>query len=237
MPTDLEIALQQGGQVQETDLQKAISAGGVMQGEESAPFSFVNRAIAGTLGAPVDLMKSLLSLGLSPKGKEMLAASEAIGGAESITRGLKSAGISTALPSERPDTLREQIEAGVGEGVSMLIPFTKTVQMASRGTGTTGRVSKIIWDTIRKHPALTAVTETTAGAGTGAGRQLAEATDRPELRTTFELGGAMLGGFAPIALTYTPVMVGGLGTQGLCGLDHRRFFCPDAWRHLCIRRS
>ena len=205
MPTDLEIALQSGGKVQKkTDLDNALAAGGQVSDlpQESGALAFVNRAIVGTLGAPVELATAGLNLIPGVDIEEPLA------GSESITRGFKALGIETALPSERPETLAQQIGAGVGEGVSMLLPFTKAAQLASKGVGTVGRVSKVISEGILKHPIVTAATEVTAGLGTGVGRELAETTERPELRTTFELGGSLIGGFAPTALTFTPVMIG-----------------------------
>ena len=195
------------------DSEKPWEAAPLVGEEDRGSLAFINRAIAGTLGAPVDVAKGVLGLGLSERGREMLGASEAVGGAESITRGFQAADITTALPSEQPETLREQVGAGVGEATSMLIPFTKAAQLSSKSATTAGRVSKVIWDGIRKHPFLTFGTEATAGAGTGAGRELAEATDRPGLRTAFELGGGILGGLTPVALTYTPAMVGGRLTK------------------------
>jgi hypothetical protein len=199
--------------VGKADPAKPWEAAPLVGAEESGVLPFINRAIAGTLGAPVDIAKGILSLGLSERGKEMLEASEAVGGAESLTGGFRAIDGGIAGQEEFPETFREQVGAGIGEGASMLIPFTKAAQLASKSTTTAGRVAKVIWDGIRKHPSLTFGTELTAGAGTGVGRFGAEETDRPELRTAFELGGGILGGLTPVALTYTPAMVAGRHTR------------------------
>lgn len=205
MPTDLELDMQAGA-VEEglTDLQMAIQAGAVKEGSQDAgTLPFVNRAIAGTFGAPVDLIAA--GLNLIP-GVDIQAPA---GGAESITKGFEAVGAETAPVSQRPSTFREQVGQGIGEGVSMLIPFTKAVQLVGRTAGTTGRVARVLLEGVRKHPFITGVTELTAGAGTGTGRFAAEELDSPTAKPFLELGGSLVGGFAPTALTFTPAMIAG----------------------------
>lgn len=220
MATDLELALQGGGQIQGgqggTDLDAALAAGGQIQAEDRGSTPFINRAIAGTLGAPVDLVTGLLNTNPG------INIQDPIGGSQSITDFFNLVGSATAQQREEPKTLREFAGTGIGEAASFLIPFTKGAQVAAKGTGTTSRVSRVIVEGVQKHPILTGATEITAGIGTGGGRFAAETTDKPNRRIIYEIGGSLLGGFAPIALTYTPVLIA--GRQGRTLL--KRFSLP-----------
>jgi hypothetical protein len=119
---------------------------------------------------------------------------------------MKAVGIQVPEEEARPETPAEYIGAGVGEAVSLLIPFGKAAQMAARGTGLTSRVAKSIWESIVKHPYLAGVSEVTGGAGAGAGRYVGEEVypDRPLVRPLAEIAGGVAGGLAPTAISYAP---------------------------------
>ena len=220
MPTDLELALQTGGVIEgETDLQKALREGGKAEPTEARGVApFVSRAITTAAGAPVDIAAAGLSLipGIDIE--------DPVGGRKSIERGFEALG--TRFPEEeaRPETPAEYIGAGIGETASLLVPFGKAAQMASKGvsgfTKIGGKVFKImkpdasliskvsnsVWEGIVKHPYLAGVSEITAGTGAGTGRYVGEEVypDRPLVRPLAEIAGGVVGGLVPTAAMHTP---------------------------------
>ena len=198
---------QAGGKIRkQTDLQKAISAGGKIQGQPSrdlGPLSFVNKAIAEFAGAPADIIRSGLNLipdvDIEPEQF----------GSEAIKSGFQSLGIETAR--REPKTFSEFAGQGIGEVTSLLVPVTKAAQLASKGTGLVSKISGVISDSLRKHPALTVAGEVSGGAGAGGGRFLKEEVlPKGSVAGQFtEIGGGLAGGFIPTALTFTPVMIAG----------------------------
>lgn len=176
---------------------------------------FVNRAIATTIGAPVDIGQALIKetqeIGAKvfPEIKPLVSVpEEPFGGRKSVERGMRAIGIPVA--EREPKTLAEYTGAGIGEVVSFLIPFTKASQMASKGTGLVSRVSKSIWQGIIKHPWIAGISEVTGGAGMGAGRYVGEEVfpERPLVRPFAELAGGVAGGIAPTAVRFAPTVMG-----------------------------
>ena len=180
----------------------------LQSGEETAPqgqgfLPFVNRAIVGTLGAPVDIATSALNLipGIDIQ--------DPIGGSEGITNIFQRLGIGTAGQEERPEGFTEQAGAGVGEALGFLLPFTKATQVISRGKGVAGQVARVVSESISKAPVLAATAEVAGGVGTGAGRHISEIAETPELRATGELLGGIAGSATPSIATRTPAILGG----------------------------
>lgn len=224
MPTELELALQAGGAVVEdqeaTDLQRALQSGGKIQPTESktTPIQFLNRGIAATLGAPVDVVNAAIGAipGVEPSPEPFL-------GRKSIERGLKGLGKieerirgvegTPPVPPEgqSPRTMGEYIGSTIGEVSGLLIPTTMAAQVVSKGTGLAARVSQSIISGMQKYPKLAMTSEVAGGAGAGAGRFASEELlPEDSLVGKFtELSGGLIGGLAPTALTYTPVVTMG----------------------------
>ncbi len=170
-------------------------------------FSFVNKAIAETIGAPVDVIAGALSL---IPGVDIEAP---ILGSENIKRLMESrinfGG--TVLPRGRkPETLPDFIGTGIGEAVSLLTPAGLGVKALAKGTGLVGKIASSIQSSIISHPFLTTLSEVTAGAGAGTGRFTGEAIDpeSPLVGTAAEITGGLVGGLAPSVLqAFSPGLI------------------------------
>lgn len=162
---------------------------------------FVNKAIAGTVGAPVDLFTGGLNLipGVDIK--------EPIGGSKSIERGMSAIGID--IPDRDPKTIPEHIGQSVGEVSSLMLPMGAGVKAISKGTGLAANVAKTVWKSIAKHPYLAMTSEVTGGVGAGTGRGIGEQEfpESPTAQATSELAGGIIGGMAPTAAVHTPATV------------------------------
>ena len=205
MATDLELALQAGGRIVETDLQKALKAGGKRKPPETRGMTaFMNRAIASTIGSPVDLIAGGISL---LPGTDI---PEPIGGRKSIERLMKMIGI--GLPEEKaePKTASEYIGRSVGEILALASPIGLTIKILTRGYGLAANISKSIWEAMIKSPYLTMASEITAGVGAGAGRYIGEEhyPEYPIVAPSLEMVGGVSGGGVPPAILYTPTALG-----------------------------
>jgi hypothetical protein len=179
--------------------------------EETGTMGFVNRAIAGTVGAPVDIAAAGLSL---IPGVDI---QEPVGGSESIKKGMAVIGAPTPKKSVRPSTPMEHVGTAIGETAASIIPVAKVLQVLKQGVGLTAQVANIMWQGMTKQPAITAASELTGATGAGLGRFAGEAqTDSPALTGVAEIAGGVAGGLTPAALAYTPVMIAGrLGKTAL----------------------
>ena len=208
MPTDLELAIQAGAVErgsQKTDLQKAVDAGATevsSSGPESGFLPFANRAIAGTLGAPVDLATA--GLNLIP-GVDI---QDPVGGSEGITNIFQKLGIGTAGQEKSPEGLMEHAGAGVGEAMGFLLPLLGIVKKAAKAKTVAGQVAKAVEASMVEAPLLTATAEVTGGIGTGAGRHLAETAETPGLRVAGEVIGGIAGSAAPSIALSSPTIIG-----------------------------
>ncbi len=172
-----------------------------LRGQKTGALPFVNRAIAASLGAPVDVAQAAINLipGVDIRG--------AFGGSESIERGFRALGIELPEEGQAAQTLPQQVGAGVGEVASLLVPSTLVARGLARGAGLTARVAKGIFETISRQPVTTAAGELTAGVGVGAGRFFAE-DESPVVRSLAEIGGGLVGGLVPSGLARVPSVVG-----------------------------
>lgn len=173
--------------------------------------SFMNRAIAETLGAPVDIAAGALNL---IPGVDI---QQPFLGSESIKRGMEAIGIDIPEEGERPETVAEYVGTGIGEVSSLLIPFGGAAKLVSKGAGLTGRIAKSIYTSMVKHPALTITGEISAGAGAGAGRFVGEEQfpDRPLVRPLAEISGGVAGALVPTAALHTPAALAFRAGRGL----------------------
>jgi len=159
---------------------------------------FVNKAIAETLGAPVDLIKS--GVNLIP-GVDL---PEPVGGSKSIQKGMELIGASLPEEGREPQTVSEHMGRGLGEVAALLSPVGATLKMASGGTRLVGTIANSIWQSMVKHPYITMISEATGGMGAGVGRGLAKDVESPTGKAFSEVGGGVAGGVAPFAVLHTP---------------------------------
>lgn len=161
--------------------------------------AFVNKAIAATGGAPVDVVTA--GLNLIP-GVDI---QEPFGGSKSIEKGMESVGID--IPDREPETMPEYIGTAVGEVATLMIPIAKTAQALSKGTGLVANIASNITKSIAKHPYVTMASELTGGVGAGVGRGAGETIEDPALKATAELTGGIVGGALPTLALYAPTAV------------------------------
>jgi len=158
------------------------------------PMPFVNKAIAESVGAPVDLLTKGLNLipGVDIK--------EPFGGSESLKKGMGAIGVKLPEEGQEPQSIPEHIGRGVGEVASFMVPSGAATKFVSKGTGIAGKVASDIMKAMGKHPYLTIASEVSAGAGAGIGRgATAIETDSPAIQSGAELIGGIAGGMAPYA--------------------------------------
>lgn len=212
MATELELALQAGGKVVETDLQKAFKAGGKRKKEGVRGMTaFMNRAIASAVGAPVDIVAGAISL---IPGVDI---PEPFGGRKSIERGMEAIGIGLPEEGAKPKAPSEYIGRSVGEIAALSIPSGLAIKALTKGAGLASMVAKPVWDAMVKNPFLTMAGEIGAGVGAGVGRYIGEERypETPIVRSATELVGGVVGGVVPTAVLHTPTALGVRATKGL----------------------
>jgi len=108
--------------------------------------------------------------------------------------------------ADRPaKTLAEHAKRGVGEVMTLALPTGIVLKAVTKGTGLASTIAKTIYESMIKHPALTAVSEVAAGAGAGAGRGVGEQQEMsPGGKIATEMAGGVVGGLTPTALVHAP---------------------------------
>lgn len=179
-------------------------------GEEVGGFMpFLNKAIATTAGAPVDLTNAALGLvGLDNETP--------FGGSESIRRGLSNVKIET--PDRDPENFFETLGQVAGEAATFGAGGLKAAQLLSQSprlaNTTTGRLADTINRAAFERPIATLATEAGAVAGAATGREAARENDlNPGAAALAEVGGALAGG----GLTSIPTLTGSLTKQSIKG--------------------
>lgn len=164
---------------------------------------FANRAIAATLGAPVDIIAGGLSL---IPGVDIL---DPVGGSKSIERLFSFIGAPSPPPGREPETLPEFAGRGLGEVAGLAFPAGRIIKGLSKGVNLTGRVADMLLKSMVKHPALTIAGEVGGGLGAGIARGVGEQEfpESPGLKGTIELGGGIIGGLVPTLLINTPTAI------------------------------
>ena len=175
---------------------------------------FANKAIAETVGAPVDLMTKGLNLIPGVDIKKPVGGSEFIKkGMQSVKHGSPDSPVSEResliqLPEEgqKAETKAQHIGEATGEMASFLFPVGKTALALSKGTGLIGNIAKTVSTAMIKHPYITMTSEVTGGIGTGVGRDVGQEKfpDNPIKQSVAEFGGGIAGGITPTALLNTP---------------------------------
>lgn len=181
---------------------------------------FVNRAIAGVAGAPIDIANAVI--GMDPKylpfgvGRAAAAAGarpvqvsdQPLGGSASIEAGLARFGRAVDAPmvpevGQQPEEIEEYLGRGVGEAAGMLIPGYGAARLAARSAGpVVSRVGQSLTNAMTRAPLRFTAAETAAGAGAGAGRYVAEENFPGD--PTAALYGELAGGLGVGALLSAP---------------------------------
>ena len=171
-------------------------------GREGGALPFLNRGIASVLGAPVDLVNTLLGATGLPVSERPL------GGSASIEAGMAGLGrmAGVGMVPERgqlPETFEEYVGRGVGEAAGMLIPGYGAARLA------TGSANPLVAGIGRRvaaapvtAPVGTTAMELASGAGAGAGRMVGE-TSFPDVAGAGTLG-ELAGGLGVGSLAALP---------------------------------
>ena len=181
---------------------------------------FVNRAIAGVAGAPVDIANAVI--GMDPKylpfgvGRAAAAAGarpvqvsdQPLGGSANIEAGLARFGRAVDAPmvpevGQQPVDFEEYLGRGVGEAAGMLIPGYGAARAAAQSAGpVVSRGGQSLTNAMTRAPLGFTAAETAAGAGAGAGRYVAEENFPGD--PTAALYGELAGGLGVGALLSAP---------------------------------
>lgn len=176
--------------------------------ERSPSETFLNRGIATTMGAPVDVANAALSL-------VGLDSDEPVGGSRWIESMMRAAAPQIVpREGEEPETLGARIARGTGEAAGGLLPFGTAMQALKGAGGVTGRVAKAASDTAVRRPFATMAAEAGAGAGAGAGGYIASESnpDNPEAEVLGEIAGGIAASVAPGAIIGTAKRTPVVGT-------------------------
>jgi len=195
--------------------------------EEADKMGFVNKGIASTLGAPVDITNAVLSVvGL---GSEV-----PFGGSQSIRRGMEKIGAPT--PDRPPQTFAESVAMGTGEAAGAVLPVGVAAKRFKDAKGIGGALAGGINQETVKAPVRAMAAELTAGAGAGAGRSIAEQND---FGPTAQFAAEMVGGLTPsAALTTTAILPSRIAVKATKKLGGKAFvpFTTDGAMARAARR-
>tara|TARA_R110002074_G_C12538852_1_gene665521 strand:+ start:1117 stop:3726 length:2610 start_codon:yes stop_codon:yes gene_type:complete len=147
---------------------------------------FLNKNLARTVGAPVDLISSGLSkIGIdTPEGG-------AFGGSESIRRGMSNIGAPT--PDREPQGATETIGSVFGEVAGMALPLASAAKKLQTAKGTVGAIASSMNAPMKSVPGAVGALGVESGAAVGAGyaRNISKEQDlsAPAAMTAEVLGG------------------------------------------------
>lgn len=166
-------------EVEAPDQQTAVETiAGQQEDQRPGYTGFLNRGIAGGLGAPVDLATGAINAGIG--GLNMIPnvdlpyISDPIGGSTSIARGLNALGVDTAPPDMRADGLVENVAEGIGGAAGMLIPGGLAIRSMQGAGGVLGGAANTMATPFAQAPLRATAAELAAGGGAGAGMDVAE---------------------------------------------------------------
>jgi hypothetical protein len=168
----------------------------------SGAMSFVNRAIADTVGAPADLIAGGLSKipGIDIPDPAL--------GSKDIARKMVEIGASPAKKGQAPQTVAEHTGEVVGQTAAMMTPLLGAIGRVAKTTGLAGNIANTIIKSTVKHPYLAMTSELTGGIGAGAGRGIAleQGAEDPTANLA-EIGGGLIGGVGPTVALHSPVVL------------------------------
>jgi len=158
--------------------------------KDFAKISFLNKSMAETLGAPVDLITAgLRSVGLP-------VPEDSFGGSKSIRRGMKAIGAET--PDREPETTGEHIFSVGGEIAGMALPVARVAKGLSKTKGVVGAIASSMNQPMTSARGALGALAIESGAATGSGlaRDISQEQDHsPTTKMTLETLGGLSGGF------------------------------------------
>lgn len=155
-----------------------------------------NEALAGTLGAPVDLAAKFLKLGLYGPHDVPSALDHPLGGSESLKQGYGAATQAVGLPNGNPEsypanTPLERVARAGGQGIeSMLVPYGAARTVSALGIQPTSTLGRAAMTMGQGTPASNAA----VGFGAGAGGEIAAQNVPEPYKPLARLGGQLAGG-------------------------------------------
>jgi hypothetical protein len=183
--------------------------------EPSSKMGFFNKAIARTLGAPVDLLTAGVNRASAeidrisgavkdltgyegpspiPNPIPKVDPEQAFGGSESIRRGM--ANISAPTPEREPETLGETIASVGGEVAGFALPAAALAKRFQAAKGAAGALAKATNQAMVSRPGASLATEALGATGAGTGRYVAE---QKNLSSGGSLAAEVGGGLAAVA--------------------------------------
>lgn len=115
----------------------------------------------------------------------------------------------------KPETTAGYAARGVGEVTGVLLPGGLATKLLTKGAGLTAKIAQSIYKSMVSNPALTMVSEVSAGAGAGVGRKVGEESDIPAVKTGAELVGGVAGGVVPTGIIHAPTALAWRGGKHL----------------------
>lgn len=191
-------------QAQKQAIAKAKARLRIQQNREEGGFlPFVNKSIAKTMGAPVDVTNSIMGFFGAP------VSDKPFGGSESIRDGMGKIGIPT--PDRKPETVLENIGSVAGEAAAFMLPLgaagkaaSRVEQMANATRGAKSLPSNMLRAMNREMvnaPVRSGAIEAGGAVGAGTGRHIAEHNEMgPGGQMLTEVFGGIAGGASPVAL-------------------------------------
>lgn len=174
---------------------------------EEQKMGFLNKGIAMTLGAPVDLTNALLNV-------VGMGSDKPFGGSESIRSGMEKIGAPT--PDRDPETTGEYIFSGMGEAAGAILPVSALARRYQGAQNAIGQMASGINREAVQKPISTGIAELTAGGAAGIGRDIAETNDLgPTGQALLELTAGLTPGGTVHAIRRGPVSMAARKTKDL----------------------
>lgn len=185
------------------------------QAEPAGKMGFFNKALARTLGAPVDLLTAGVNRaseevdrfggairdltgyeGPIPNPIPKIDPAQAFGGSESIRRRMAQVGAPT--PEREPETLGETIASVGGEVGGFLVPAAALARRFQSAQGVGGALARASNEALVNRTGATLATEAAGATGAGVGRYAAELNDLGTgASIAAEVAGGLGGAVAP----------------------------------------
>ncbi|MES3016200.1 MAG: hypothetical protein V4721_00415 [Bacteroidota bacterium] len=180
---------------------KAAPAAGGNEQPASPAMAFLNKGIANTLGAPVDIASAALGL-------VGLESDEPVGGSKNIASMMRTIGAGPR-EGEQASGLGARVAQGVGEAAGSLMPVGLAAKAASSLPGIAGAIGGALNSTIASKPVAATALDLASGAGSGVGGTVAELAAPGNMAA--QTAGEVAGGIAvplSIASLVNPVKMG-----------------------------
>ncbi len=173
---------------------------------EPPQFGFLNRAIASSFGAPVDLANfglNLMGLGTDRPILGSRNIEELLGGAPATQFRPGFSGIEFPAEGQQPTTTGQFIQRGIGETAGALVPLAGLTGLMAKGTNQLAApIARTMMEGTTKAPIITSAADIASGVTSGLGAQGAIRAF-PD-NDTAEALGSLAGGLVPAGLAGVP---------------------------------